>query len=249
MYRSTMNSIRLQPENGDVPRGNIVQIRDLLGQRFPQVRMTLTEKPPSRPYFTTGLPQIDGLLQGGLPKGAVTELVSPDSSGGGALALRRIVRIAGQERRRMALVDGADGFDPCALNNQLLAGLLWVRCREAAQALKATDLLLRDGNLPLVILDLHHNPAAQLRKIHGTTWYRLQRIIEPTPTALLVMTPRALVSSAEARLSLANQFTLGSWEQTEEELISRMKFVLQSRLAGAASEVDESRACGTAEVG
>jgi hypothetical protein len=240
MYRSTMNSIRLNPENEDAPpRANIVQIRDLLGQRFPQVRMTLRETPPSRPYFTTGLAQIDGLLQG-LPKGAVTELVSPDSSAGGALALRRIVRIAGQERRRMALIDGSDGFDPCALNNQLLAGLLWVRCREAAQALKATDLLLRDGNLPLVILDLHHNPAAQLRKIPGTTWYRLQRIIEPTPTALLVMTPRALVSSAEARLSLANQFTLGSWEQTEEELISRMKFVLQSRLAGAAREVHEA---------
>jgi hypothetical protein len=186
------------------------------------------------------LPQIDGLLQGGLPKGAVTELVSAQA--GGALALRRIVHIAGQDRRRMALVDGSDGFDPCALNNQLLAGLLWVRCREAAQALKATDLLLRDGNLPLVILDLHHNPAAQLRKIHGTTWYRLQRIIEPTPTALLVMTPRALVSSAEARLSLANQFTPGSWEQTEEELISRMKFVRQSRFAGAATEVHEPAA-------
>jgi hypothetical protein len=243
MYGINMSSIRLDRE--DPSRANIVQIRDLLGQRFPQVRMTLAEKSFTRPCFATGLPQIDGLLQGGLPKGAVTELVSPDSSGGGALALRRIVRIAGQNRQRVALIDGSDGFDPTALTNELLAGLLWVRCCDGAQALKATDLVLRDGNLPLVILDLHHNAAAQLRKIPGTTWYRLQRIIEPTPTALLVMTPRAMVSSAEARLSLANEFTFASWEQTEEELISRMKVVLQR---SAATEVHESRLVGT-EVG
>ncbi len=90
--------------------------------------------------------------------------------------------------------------------------------------------------MPLVVLDLHRNPASQLRKIPGTTWYRLQRIIEPTPTALLVLTASAMVSSAEVRLSLANRFTCAAWEQTEGELISRMKFVLQSR------------ACGTTEV-
>lgn len=233
-----MSSIRLEREAAEPsPRANIVQIRDLLGQRFPQVRMTLAEKSAARPCFATGLPPIDGLLQGGLAKGAVTELVSAQA--GGALALRRMIRMAGQNRQRVALIDGSDGFDPTALTNDLLAGLLWVRCRDAAQALKAADLVLRDGNLPLVILDLHHNPAAQLRKIPGTTWYRLQRIIEPTPTALLVMTPRPMVSSAEARLSLANQFTLESWNETEDELISRTKFVLQR---SAATEVHEAAA-------
>lgn len=222
-----MNSIRLNPEPGD--RGNIVQLRDLLGQRFPGVRMGLGETPPDRPFFASGVPQLDGLLQGGLPKGAVTELAS--SHAGAGLVLRRMVRSAGQNRQRIALIDGADGFDPCALNQKLLAGLLWVRCRDAAQALKATDLVLRDGNLPLVILDLRHNPTAQLKKIPGTTWYRLQRIIEPAPTALLVMSPQAMVSSAEARLSLSNQFTSASWELTEQELVLQMKFVLQ-RMGG-----------------
>jgi len=231
-----MRSIRPDwpPHSGPEPRANIVQLRDLLGQRFPRVRMTVPEKLPARPSFATGLPQIDGLLQGGLPKGAVTELIS--AQGGGALVLRRILRIAGQNRQRIALIDGSDGLDPCALNSELMAGLLWVRCSDAAQALKAADLVLRDGNMGLVILDLHHNPASQLRTIPGTTWYRLQRIIEPTPTALLAITPHAMVSSAEVRLSLAHQFTLKSWEQREDELVSRIKFVLQSR------------ACGTTEV-
>jgi hypothetical protein len=232
MYRSSMSSIRLdrQPEGSPESRANIVQLRDLLGQRFPRVRMTLAEKPLERPCFTSGVPQMDSLPGEGLPRGAVTELVSEQA--GGALALRRIVRTAGQNRQRLALIDGCDGFDPSTFSNEVLTGLLWVRCCDAAQALKATDLVLRDGNMPLVVLDLHRNPAIQLRKIPGTTWYRLQRIIEPTPTALLVMTPRAMVSSAEVRLCLANQFTWASWEQTEGELISRMKFVLQSRVGG-----------------
>jgi hypothetical protein len=229
-----MSSIRLNREQGGSSRANIVQLRDLLGQRFPNVRMGLAEKPPARPCFATGIPQIDGLLQGGLPKAVITELVSAQS--GGALTLRRMLRHAGQHRQRVALIDGADTFDPTGLNNELLAGLLWVRCTDAAQALKAADLVLRDGNMPLVILDLHGNSEKQLRKIPGTTWYRLQRIIEPTPTALLVVTPKPMVSSAEARLSLANQFTLESWEQTEAELVSRMKFVLQR---AASTEVHE----------
>jgi hypothetical protein len=237
MYRSRMSNIRLDGESGDVSRANIVQLRDLLGQRFPRVRMGLAEKLPARPYFATGVPQIDGLLQGGLPKGVVTELFSAQA--GGALTLRRVLRHAGEERQRVALIDGADAFDPAGLNNELFAGLLWVRCVDAAQALKAADLVLRDGNMPLVILDLHGNPAKQLRKIPGTTWYRLQRIIEPTPTALLIVTPKPMVSSAEVRLSLANQFTLQSWEQTEAELVSRMKFVLQR---AAATEVHEPMA-------
>ncbi len=234
MYRSRMSSIRL---DGDVSRANIVQLRDLLGQRFPRVRMGLAEKLPARPCFATGVAQIDGLLQGGLPKGVLTELVSAQA--GGALTLRRILRHAAEEWQRVALIDGTDAFDPAGLNNELLAGLLWVRCTDAAQALKAADLVLRDGNMPLVILDLHGNPAKQLRKIPGTTWYRLQRIIEPTPTALLIVTPKPMVSSAEVRLSLANQFTLQSWEQTEAELVSRMKFVLQR---AAATEVHEPMA-------
>ncbi len=109
MYHSIMSSIRLdrQREGGPEPRANIVQLRDLLGQRFPRVRMTLAEKSLARPCFATGVPQIDGLLEGGLPRGAVTELVSAQA--GGTLALRRMVRIAGQNRQRLALIDGCDG--------------------------------------------------------------------------------------------------------------------------------------------
>ena len=91
----------------------------------------------------------------------------------GTLALLRQARRANQW---VALVDAQDSFDPSKLGEAVFSRLVWVRCRDAAQALKATDLLLRDGNLPLVLLDLQMNPAAELRKIPATTWHRWQRL-------------------------------------------------------------------------
>jgi hypothetical protein len=239
-----MSSIRLDSPEEAPParRTNIVQLRDLLGERFPQVRMGLAEKSLIRPCFATGLAQIDGLLEGGLAKGQITEFISSPAQSGGALVLRRILRLAGRHQQRTALIDGSDGFDPGALTNDLLAHLLWVRCRDAAQALKATDLVLRDGNLPLVLLDLHHNPAVQLRKIPGTTWYRLQRIIEPTPATLLVLTPRALVSSAETRLAVAAEFGLPSLQQTEDDLVAGLKIILRRSVAGEVRELISAEA-------
>ena len=67
--------------------------------------------------------------------------------------------------------------------------------------MQAADLLLRDGNFPLVILDLVLNPVEELRKIPPSNWYRLQRLVEPAPTAFLVLTPRSMISSAQWKLS------------------------------------------------
>jgi hypothetical protein len=122
------------------------------------------------------------------------------------------------------LIDGQDSFDPASLPAETLRHLLWVRCRDAGQALKAADFVLRDANLPFVALDLALNPPAQLRKISATTWYRFQRIIEQTSTTVLVITPQKLVSGADARLILQSQFGLESLDQSEEELLKQLRF-------------------------
>src|SRR4030095_14707706 len=96
----------------------------------------------------------------------------------------------------LVLVDGQDCFDPTCLEPEILSRLLWVRCVDIAEALKATDLLARDENLPMIVLDLRLNPAAQLRKIPATAWYRFQRLIEHRAATLLVFTPQPLVSGA-----------------------------------------------------
>lgn len=172
---------------------------------------------------------MDHLLDGGFPKSAIIELVSRHLSAGSALIVVALLRQAYQTNQWFGLVDGQDCFDPAPLDNALLSRLLWVRCRQTKQALTAADLLLRDGNLPLVVFDLRLNPAIELRRIPATTWYRLQRIVELTSTTLLVLTPCPMVTGAQARLSLENRFTLEALMETDEELLSRLKIELMQR--------------------
>ena len=103
----------------------------------------------------TGWSPLDSLLGGGLPKGAITELLIPNISSGGAIVLHEIIEAMHGISQYAALIDSKDCFEP-ATDHPLL---LWIRCHSVLQSLKATDLLLRDGNLSLVILDLEGDPG------------------------------------------------------------------------------------------
>ena len=221
------------------PITNVVQLRQLLAERFPHLRFgserLLARAAPN--VWPTGLPQIDNALQGGLPRSAITELTCPKPSSGSALLAFALLRQAHESRQWLALVDAMDTFDPARIGEEPFPRFLWVRCRNALQALQASDLLLRDGNLPLVILDLRMNPATELRKVSSATWHRFQRLIETNSTALFVITPRPLVANARARLELTSRFTLAALDKPEEELLGELKvrLVHQRRLDGHAS--------------
>jgi len=171
-------------------------LRGLLAEKFPQ--------PPVRPGGRFAVPLGGGAPPVELRRGAVTEAAGP--AGSGALFLDALIAAAARERSLLALVDGAGAWD--VEEGGASGRLLWVACREAGAALKAADLLLRDGNLPLVVLDLQMNPPAQLRRIPPATWYRFQRIVEPSATAFVVLTPRPMVASAAERLSFQTRWTL-----------------------------------------
>ena len=102
--------------------------------------------------------------------------------------------------------------------------------------MKATDILLRDRNLSLIVLDLKMNPAAQLRKISGPTWYRLQRIARQSATAFVVLTPHPMIASAETRLILESRFTLDALPQDETQLLAELKFELARSAAAEESK-------------
>jgi hypothetical protein len=194
---------------------SIFHLRNLLAERFPHSPLP----PPVR--LKTGLPHFDQTTNGGLRKGAITELITPQLSAGSALFIQALVQTAWRDRYFIALIDGRDSFDPEPLGNSRLRHLLWVRCRKAIEAVKAADLLLRDGNFPLVILDLVLNATDELRKIPQTTWYRLQRLVEPAPTAFLVLTRHRMVSSTQRKLILENCWTLKDLES--DDTISRLQ--------------------------
>ena len=199
--------------------GKIIDLRHLLEVRFPQAPM------PVGTRLVTGLASFDQPSGGGLPKGAITELISPQGSAGSASLVHALIHGAYHDQYFVALIDGRDSFDSCALANSILSQLLWVRCTNALEAVKAADLLLRDGNFPLVIVDLILNSVEELRKIPQTTWYRLQRLVEWVPTACLLLTRYDMVSSAQLKLVLENSWNLESSEKNEA--ISQLRIVVK----------------------
>jgi hypothetical protein len=151
-----------------------------------------------------GVPALD-TLTGGLPRGALSEIIGPASSGRTSVML---AALAGATRRdeACALIDASDCFDPASAT---VAGvdldrLLWVRCSQCDQSfprnnqrrtslgrleqvLKVADLLLQGGGFGMVVLDLGDIPVASTRRVPLTSWFRFRRAVEPTATVLLVV--------------------------------------------------------------
>ena len=144
----------------------------------------------------TGIAPLDALT-GGLPRGAITEIFGPPSSGRTSAMVSILAEATGQDEV-CALVDGNDAFDP---QSGMAAGLdlnrlLWIRCHKLDQVMKSTDLLLQGGGFGRVVMDLTDLPLSQLRGVSLASWFRFQRTIEKTPTSLVVISPESTVKSA-----------------------------------------------------
>jgi hypothetical protein len=205
----------------------VLDLRKLLAERFPH-RPSATKT-----SLSTGLDLLDQTGDGGLPKSAITELISPRISAGSASIIHRLIQAAQRDHYFVALIDGRDSFDPSTsggLDHACLRHLLWVRCDKAFEAIKAADLLLRDGNFPLVIVDLVLNPVEELRKIPQTSWYRLQRLAEATSTACLILNRQSVVSSAKLKIVLENSWTIKNLE--DENSTSQLRFRIQRSAIG-----------------
>jgi recombination protein RecA len=103
------------------------QINAALANRIPSA---LSPAPRvTRSVVATGVAEIDELLDGGLPLGAITEMVGPESSGRTSVVLSFLARMT-QAARVCAWVDVADMFHPesAAAAGVDLTWLLWIRC-------------------------------------------------------------------------------------------------------------------------
>lgn len=170
---------------------------------------------PAAETVPTGVPEIDRLT-GGLPRGGLTEICGPASSG------RTSVLMAAMAARTKAaevcaLVDARDAFDPhsAAEAGVRLRQLLWVRCRNVDQALRAADLLIQGGGFGLIALDLGDTPARVARAIPLPMWFRMRRAVEHTPTILVAV---EVESNAKTCASLVLQLSAreARWKQTSE---------------------------------
>src|SRR3970040_2317944 len=129
---------------------------------------------------SSGIPEID-LLAGGLPRGGLTEICGPPCSGRTSLLLSALAARTAQAEG-CALVEGGDGFDPHAAQaaGVQLEQLLWVRCREMEQALRATDLLLRGGGFGFIAVDLGDMASETVGGVPLNAWVRFRPAIEET---------------------------------------------------------------------
>jgi hypothetical protein len=130
---------------------------------------------------------------GGLPRGCLTEIFGAASSGRTSLLLSILAEATAREEV-CALVDAEDAFHPhsAAAVGVQLTRLLWVRCaHNAEQALKAADLLIQGGGFGMVALDLGDTPVRMAQRISLTSWFRLRRAVEHTPTVLVAVARQA----------------------------------------------------------
>jgi recombination protein RecA len=103
------------------------QIEANLGERIPSA---LTPLPRiSYQVAPTGIPEIDDLLHGGLPIGAISEIVGPECSGRTSLALNFVASMT-QSGKVCAWVDVSDTLHPesAAAVGVDLTRMLWIRC-------------------------------------------------------------------------------------------------------------------------
>jgi hypothetical protein len=161
---------------------------------------------PMPEMVSSGIAAMDAFT-GGLPRGCLTEICGPASSGRTTLLLSALAA-ATQRGECCALVDASDALDPqsAAAAGIDLDRMLWVRCGENSpqkcleQLLRAADLLLESGGFGLIALDLGDLPPQTARRIPLTTWFRFRRAVEHTPTVLLAVERQSIAGSCSSLL-------------------------------------------------
>jgi recombination protein RecA len=205
----------------------------------------------------TDLPPLDTLLRGGLPRGQLSELAGPASSGR-TTVLMQLLAASTRRDEIVALVDASDCLDvaSAAAAGVDLDRVLWIRgstvaagsrpgphrslesrpgprpVRRSAEreggpvhrsaqreggsgpgggaggiaggiagqaierAVKALNLVLQAGGFSIVALDLGDVSLREIKSLPHTTWLRVQRAIEGSDTACVLIVPEPIARSA-----------------------------------------------------
>ncbi len=180
----------------------------------------LYEKPPAV-VLSTGIPEVDSLT-GGFPRGAITEIFGPASSGRTSFMLSALANATRLEEV-CALIDTNDVFDPlsAAKAGVNLEQLFWIRCgAKMEHAFKASDLLLQGVGFGLVVLDIGDVPPRDAQRIISSWWYRFRRTVENTPSVFIVIAEDSCVRScASLALKMKREADVWSSVQTSDSVV------------------------------
>jgi hypothetical protein len=204
--------------NISTPSACVDALRRLLRAKFPEAHATAPAR--EAPPWQTCLSCFDAA---GLFPGALTEVVATDRSCGAGLLMAALLEPQQEVRQPVALVDGCDAFDPASVTQAARERLLWLRCQGLTSATRAADLLLRDGNIPLVLLDLQLCAKRELLGQPSSLWHRLRFLAEKSGTALCVFTPCRAIACARSRVVLEHGFDLSETGQPQADLLRRLQ--------------------------
>lgn len=153
------------------------------------------KRQPLEESFTTASPALDRLLDGGLRRGAMVELIGRRSCGRFTLVMSTLAA-ATASGETVALIDLGDSFDPklAVTAGMALERLLWVRPRRMKEALLSAEAILQCG-MPLVVIDLGLPPLPGGRGIEAS-WLRLARAASAHRAALLIASPYRVSGTA-----------------------------------------------------
>lgn len=168
------------------------------------------------PRLATGLDGVDRLLGGGFPRGRLSEITGPLSSGRTSLAMA-LAAAATRAGEVVAWIDPADALDPASLEAAGVVEdhLLWVRPPGARDALRCAERLLLAGGFALVVLDLAsgggveignrrgarsqpHSQPGGLTDARSSAWLRLTHCASASATALVLLGREPIVGSFAA---------------------------------------------------
>jgi hypothetical protein len=133
------------------------------------------------PPAPTGLADLDALLGGGLPRGEISEIVGPASSGCTRLALA-VLAEATRAGEVAAYIDATDCLDPRSAEQAgiVLDRLLWVRCRERkspgeSDGLRARHAVLRNLDSTVLQTEQRYEPLVRQTRV-DQTWQAMNLV-------------------------------------------------------------------------
>ncbi|MGP8252969.1 MAG: recombinase RecA [Terracidiphilus sp.] len=119
-----------------------------------------------RPVAPTGIEALDEALHGGLPVGAITELIGPECSGRTSVALAFVAGMT-QAGRVCAWLDVSNALDPAsaAAAGVDLRRLLWVRC--GARKTETAQAKIPHAGQRFSLPERYLVPAPAIKGLHG----------------------------------------------------------------------------------
>ena len=135
-----------------------------------------------------------------------------------------------------AFIEAQPRWCPDYLSEGVLSHTLWTRCDSGEQALKAADVLVRDENFQLVVIDLRQLSKRALQQIPQGHWYRLQRINSNQSSTLVVATPAPMIAAAHMRVEIQAKFDMNSFHTQRPHLASRVQSQITRRRSHTISD-------------